>query len=510
MPSNANDPAADGRQRRGQSRAVGHTTHPQNNRDAHRDQPLRPGRVWARRDLAWHRVILLRDADKAGQDYVDRVGSELQGFAREVRILALPGRPDSGDDVKDWAAAGGTADKLQALAERAPLWAREPKPGEGDRSHDREGAGAVNGSGAPAQAFSPTWLDDVRIDEEPAYIVEGVIPAGPSFGLIPAPPKSLKSFFLADLLMHIAIGKPYAGRAVRPGIGVYVTSEGVSGVKRRLVAMRRHHDVEGKKVPFALVPVMPNLGSGGEDRDKLIAAIKTATAGLKSVVRVIVIDTLRRATIGKSENKPEDMSVFIANCEVIAAAFKCFVGAIHHSPRSDEGRSSGTNALDAAADVILPVTRCDVGGIPRATVTVARMKDGDEGATWTFELRTMTVGVDRNGKPKVGAYVIVIDQSSVTEPVDEPKTKKLPKGAPIALRALSEAIDECGVVPPACNYIPSNVKTVSIDQWRTYAYKRGISTGGDRAQQKAFKTATAALIENQFVGCWNEQVWPAK
>jgi hypothetical protein len=55
MPSNANDPAADGRQRRGQSRAVGHTTHPQNNRDAHRDQPLRPGRVWARRDLAWHR-----------------------------------------------------------------------------------------------------------------------------------------------------------------------------------------------------------------------------------------------------------------------------------------------------------------------------------------------------------------------------------------------------------------------------------------------------------------------
>jgi hypothetical protein len=135
----------------------------------------------------------------------------------------------------------------------------------------------VNGSGRASDQtncggkskFTPIMLDDVTVDDEPAYIVDGIIPAGPSFGEIPAPPKSLKSFFLTDLLMHIAIGKPYAGRQVQQGVTAYVTSEGVRGVKCRAVAMRRYHQVEGKKVPFILVPVMPNLGTGDGDRKQL-------------------------------------------------------------------------------------------------------------------------------------------------------------------------------------------------------------------------------------------------
>jgi hypothetical protein len=41
--------------------------------------------------------------------------------------------------------------------------------------------------------------------------------------------------------MHVAMGKSYGGRTVQQGAVVYVTSEGVKGVKRRLIAMRRHH-----------------------------------------------------------------------------------------------------------------------------------------------------------------------------------------------------------------------------------------------------------------------------
>jgi AAA domain len=91
---------------------------------------------------------------------------------------------------------------------------------------------------------------------------------------------------------------------------------------RRLVAMRRYH----------------GLGTG--------------------------IDTLRRATPGKSENDPKDMSVFLANADALAQHFGCFVGVAHHSPRSDDKRGSGTNAIEGACDVILPVTRCDHGDVP--------------------------------------------------------------------------------------------------------------------------------------------------
>jgi hypothetical protein len=271
-----------------------------------------------------------------------------------------------------------------------------------------------------SKRFAPVFLDDITVDEEPSYIVDGIIPAGPSFGEIPAPPKSLKSFFVTDLWMHISIGKSYAGRQVQQGVTVYVTSEGLQGVNRRLVAMRRYHGVEGKKIPFILVPVMPNLGAGDGDRKQLINDIRAAIAeaGLPAdvPVRAIAIDTLRRATSGKSENDAKDMSIFIANCEAIAVAFKCFVGVVHHSPRSDDKRGSGTNAIEGACDVIMPVNRHEGVTPPRSTVTIDRMKDGEEGLTWTFEVHSMEVGRDRDDKPKYGGYVVVIDEPAVKRP----------------------------------------------------------------------------------------------
>jgi AAA domain len=135
----------------------------------------------------------------------------------------------------------------------------EPPPADYPEAGNENEVPPVDQPSKPRRSFAPILLDDITVDEEPSYIVEGIIPAGPSFGEIPAPPKSLKSFFLADLLMHIAIDIPYAGRKVQHGAVIYITSEGVQGVKRRLVAMRRYHGVEGKRIPFALVPVMPNL-----------------------------------------------------------------------------------------------------------------------------------------------------------------------------------------------------------------------------------------------------------
>lgn len=82
------------------------------------------------------------------------------------------------------------------------------------------------------------------------------------------------------------------------------------------------------------------------------------------------------------------------------------------------------------------------------------------------------------------------------------------KGAKIALAALHEAIGECGEVPPASNHIPPNVKTVSVDQWRTYAKMSGICTSDDRrARNQAFQRATEVLIAAKIVAVWNNCAW---
>jgi RecA-family ATPase len=101
-------------------------------------------------------AIVMPDADSAGRDYVDRVAIELHGVAREVRVLALPGRPDSGDDVKDWAAAGGTADELLELSERAPPWTPRDHDPDERTQHDQEV------STAPLETFSASEFQGVE------------------------------------------------------------------------------------------------------------------------------------------------------------------------------------------------------------------------------------------------------------------------------------------------------------------------------------------------------------
>jgi hypothetical protein len=358
--------------------------------------------------------------------------------------------------------------------------------------------------------FTPISLDDIQPEDDPIYLVEGILPAGPSFGETPAPPKSLKSFFLMDIFLHVAIGKTYGGRQVQQGTVVYITSEGIKGVKRRLIAMRRHHGVECKRVPFLLVPVMPNLGTGTADLEELIAAITLVTKDLGTPLRAIAIDTLRKATPGKSENDSKDMSVFLANCEALARHFNCHVNAVHHSPRSDDSRGSGTNAVEGSCDVILPVMRCDkADGTPRATVTVARMKDGEEGDQWSFEVHKVEIGVDRNGTPIFGGYVVLADEPAKrSERADKTNVVALTPAAKIALEALAEALLEKGTPAPASTYIPASVKTVvSTEDWREFAYRRGISDGELRARQKAFKTAGEQLQARHRIGCWDNNVW---
>jgi hypothetical protein len=91
----------------------------------------------------------------------------------------------------------------------------------------------------------------------------------------------------------------------------------------------------------------------------------------------------------------------------------------------------------------------------------------------------------------------------------------LSKAAQTALRALQKTIDEVGETAPTSNHIPQGARTVTLDQWRGYAYRMGISTSREgtspadeeRAKRKAFQSATDALIAAGAIGIWEPHVW---
>ena len=197
------------------------------------------------------------------------------------------------------------------------------------------------GTTTKRRRFEPIRLDAIHIDDGAVYAIDGILPVGPAFGLTVGLPKSLKSFLLMRAGLCIAAGLPFAGRKVKQGAVVYITSEGIRGVKRRLIAMRKALGLEGKNIPFFLVPAMPNLGTGTDDLKVLIAEIEKALAGCGYALAMVVIDTVRRATPGKDENSAKDIGGYVQNVDAIATRFRCVVMSVHHSPRGGEGRGSG-------------------------------------------------------------------------------------------------------------------------------------------------------------------------
>lgn len=72
--------------------------------------------------LRGRRVVILPDNDEPGRDHARKVAASLKGFAREIRILDLPGVPEKGD-VSDFLMAHGVEKfrELIASAKAAPV-----------------------------------------------------------------------------------------------------------------------------------------------------------------------------------------------------------------------------------------------------------------------------------------------------------------------------------------------------------------------------------------------------
>ena len=125
--------------------------------------------------------------------------------------------------------------------------------------------------------------------------------------------KCCKSFFVTDLMLHVAMGWEYRDRCVHQGSVVYCAFEGAHGYKKRIEALRRHYAIEeGTHVPLYVMPGQANLIA---EHRLLIADITEQLGDIKPVA--VVLDTLNKSLFG-SENKDIDMGNYVRAAEAIA------------------------------------------------------------------------------------------------------------------------------------------------------------------------------------------------
>lgn len=322
-------------------------------------------------------------------------------------------------------------------------------------------------------------------------LIEGLLDAG-AFSVVFGASGAGKTFFVLDLSAHIALGWDWRGHEVKKGPTVYIAAEGGSGFAQRLTAFRHHHELDTEGVPFYVVAEPVDLCQSDADTKTLTERL----ASLPEPPALMVVDTLSRSLAGGNENASNDMGSFVRHLDELRKATGAHVMVIHHTGKDDSRGARGHSLLKAAADTELEVK--DGGTIKTATFTKQRDL-ASEGESFAFKLQGIEMG-DR--------------QACVLVPSDAPpraanaKRKTSSKAAVIALKALQKAADELGTIPPTSNNIPDDTKTVSEDQWRKYAYALGISTGGERAQQRAFDRGCQNLVADGLAGSWQGHYWP--
>ncbi|MCC8942002.1 AAA family ATPase [Bradyrhizobium sp. Arg68] len=335
-----------------------------------------------------------------------------------------------------------------------------------------------------------TSFKQIQLSTAPRYLVKGILP---NVGLVVVwgPPKCGKSFYVFDMVAHVAAGWEYRGRRVKQRPVVYFALEGQEGFVARVEAFKREHAVTD--IPFFLSAdriVLPQDGAA------VVRSIRDEFPDVRP--GIVVLDTLNRSISG-SENDPDDMGQYVRAADLIRETFDCVVIVIHHC--GVEGvRPRGHTSLTGAADAQIAVKRDETDNI---VVTVEYMKDGPNGDVIVSTLEQVVVGRDDDGDDITSCIIHPSDGDGSQQP-----RAKVTGQATVALRILTDCIGCQGEAAPATLDLPSGTRTISEKLWRLECYAGMFSDDvGQTSKQKAFVRAAKTLQEKKIIGKHGDHVW---
>jgi hypothetical protein len=443
--------------------------------------------------LAGKDVYILPDNDAAGAAHARQVAGGLNGLARTVRILCLPGLAPKGD-VTDWMDAGGDADQLVELLKSADAFdpdhlpAIEPAP---DQANNE-----------PQDAIKLAYFNDMGESARKRWIMKGVIARGETSSWI-APPGKGKSALLTDVAIHVASGSDWRGFLSKESCGVvYFALERADLVKRRLVAHARRNDLAG--LPIAVAGQVIDLMRPTCVAD-IVAAIRLAERQFGCDVGMIVIDTFAKgiAASGGDEDKAKDQNLTLANLRKVQEQTDVHVAIVGHTGKDESRGARGSNAHVGDTDLMVQLR-----GDAIKTAEIVKANDQPEGTLTRFKLETFELGRDEDGDAITTAIISAETYANDNSEKDGGST--LSPAEKRGIELLERAIVDSGQAPPISNVFPQNIRVVPLELWRAYCEKGGLTSGAAEGSfRKAFARVQVTLTAKHRIGIWEALVWRA-
>jgi hypothetical protein len=328
------------------------------------------------------------------------------------------------------------------------------------------------------------------------WLIKRLLPAD-GLGVIFGRPGSGKTFSVMDLALHVAAGLPWRKLKVNQADVSYISPEAGRLGANRVIGWMKHHNAPWP-AGFRLSPAQIDLCSTDDDAEALIADIKQNQPNC----RLVVIDTLNRAMAGGDENDGQDMGKFVRLCDMIAKALSCFVLVVHHSGKDAARGSRGHSSLLGAISAEFEVTREQ--GQP-GTIKVTKMRDGEDGAEYGFNLTVEPLGVDEDGDEVTTAVVIEADAGEARAAREARPTGK--NQLPVADAFDQYIVDAGRPNPPGIGHAePGRVMLVDLDPFIEFAAGKLIG-GALWERRKTVKDAIRGLVRKDYFCVNDNKIW---
>ena len=227
--------------------------------------------------------------------------------------------------------------------------------------------------------------------------------------------EAYKSFLAVDIACHIATGKNWRGKEVKPGIALYIAGEGGNGLRKRLRAWFEYHQEPMRNVAISTVPrALCDPANVAE----LVAHTERFLKGMPMKPSNITLDTLNTHFGDGDENNTADMTRFMAGLRTLRIATGATILVPHHCGLAAKDRGRGSIVLHNGIDWEYRLERSPES--QTTTLTCTKCKDHEKPAPLSWHLEAISLPwADAKGRPLNSAVLIPNDSIPAARPVQE-------------------------------------------------------------------------------------------
>ena len=223
---------------------------------------------------------------------------------------------------------------------------------------------------------------------DPEWLVEEML-IDKSLSFVVGPPGSGKSFVVLNMALCIASKQDtfWDKPIVKTGAVIYISSEGVSDIKFRIMAWEAATGVKVSDAPFYLIHQSINF-MDQTDVGRLLKTVMAVSKASNQPVAMVVVDTVSRVLPGADENLQKDMTLFVKACDAVRESFSATVVGVHHTSRA--GTLRGSSVFDGAADSIFMIER--ESGEEIGLLKATKIKAAPDGWVQSFRMVLTPIG----------------------------------------------------------------------------------------------------------------------